>query len=49
MLTYADVCSGRIDMDRIIETLYSDAVTVTFDIVTGFGDTAAYTVTKKIA
>jgi hypothetical protein len=31
-------------MDRIIETLYSDAVTVTFDIVLGFGDTAAYTV-----
>ncbi len=31
-------------MDRIIETLYSDEVTVTADIFMGLGDTTAYTV-----
>eukprot|EP00277_Geminigera_cryophila_P004399 CAMPEP_0179427360 /NCGR_PEP_ID=MMETSP0799-20121207/13335_1 /TAXON_ID=46947 /ORGANISM="Geminigera cryophila, Strain CCMP2564" /LENGTH=561 /DNA_ID=CAMNT_0021202383 /DNA_START=95 /DNA_END=1780 /DNA_ORIENTATION=+ len=35
--------SGRINFDKIIETIYSDEVTVTSDILIGIGDTAAYT------
>ena len=35
--------SGRLKIDQLVETIYSDEITITADIAIGVGDTAAYT------